>query len=214
MAKAKEPEQEVPNFDDLNFEEDIDQALKESAPVVDDSKKDKTFDPENLPSDFNVSATQSKDYEPLKAGMYQVEVFDIVVKENFFYRPNETDPSKRGNKYQISTTFVVLKDGENYGRRFWDNMAPVIHPTGKKGATKAYKLITAILGAEMTWDECASFAPDPKKFYENLKTLVGKQIMVTVEIATSEAGKKRNKVVSYFTAETTMPKFDENKVKK
>lgn len=202
--KVTDPSQE--DLDFLNEQEETEASGNES--------DDKVFDVNNLPEDFTVNTSQTVTYDPIKAGMYQVQVLDIVIKENPFYKPDAKKPEDRGNKYQISATLVVLKEGENYGRRIWDNLAPVVKPTGKKGATKAYKFITAVLGTELDWDGCASFAPSPKEFYENLLTLKGKQLLVTVEVSTSEAGKKRNKIVSYLPVDAMLPPFDESKIKK
>lgn len=197
----------------INFEEGFEEFLKDN-PIEEVGEKSKSFDLDSLPTDFSVNTGQSIVYEPLKAGVYQVEILKVEIKENFFYKPNEKDPSKRGNKYQVSPTFVVLNPGENYGRRLWDNMAPVIKPSGKRGATKLYKMVTSALNSEMSWDDCEGFASDNTKFAENLKGLIGKQLQVTVEVATSESGKKRNKIISYFPVDTNLPKFDETKVKK
>lgn len=198
---------------DLDGEVSMKEFLKDN-PIKEETKEQtKSFDLDSLPKDFSVNTGQTTTFEPLKAGMYQVEVYNVEIKESPFYKP-DAEPAKRGNKYQVSTTFVVLKEGENYGRRFWDNASPSIKPEGKRGATKLYKMVTAILDTAMTWDACASFAPDNQKFGENLTALIGKQVSVAVEIAVSEAGKARNKIVSYFPVETEMPKFVEKKLEK
>jgi hypothetical protein len=51
---------------------------------------DKVFDVNNLPADFNVSSTQTADFEPIDPGeIYTVEVRKAELRENKFFKPEE-----------------------------------------------------------------------------------------------------------------------------
>ena len=164
---------------------------------------DKVFSPETLPTDFTASSG-SKSFEPLSDGVYQTEVLDVVIKE----KPVQYQEENK-NKYQVSITLAVLEQGDNYGRRLWDNASPMVYPNSKKGSSKLYKFITAVIGSQMDDDACRGYTTDPKAFYKNLRELIGSQVMVTVEVTTTETGKKRNKVLSYFTPKAKLEKYND-----
>lgn len=172
-------------------------------------EQDRVYDLDNLPEDFTVDSSQQT-FEPLKPGAYQVEVSEVVLKDNIFYKPlnDQGKPSNPATKYTIAVTMIVLDEGDDYGRRVWDNFSPIVKPTGKKGASKAYKFITSVLQTELNWDECAGFAPTPVKFFENMKSLEKKQVSVMLEVSTSETGVKRSKVVSYFPTKKALPPYE------
>lgn len=164
---------------------------------------DKVFSPETLPFDFT-AGSGNKTFEPLPDGVYQTQVLDIVIKE----KPVQYQEEGK-NKYQVSITLVVIEQTDNYGRRLWDNTSPMVYPNSKKGSSKLYKFITAVMGVQMDNDACNGYTADPKAFYNNLRELIGKQVMVTVELTTTETGKKRNKVLSYFTPKAPLEKYNE-----
>lgn len=167
----------------------------------------KVYNSENLPEDFSVDTSQKKVYPPVPAGVYQAEVLDISITDNFFYKPNEVDPKKRGSKYVIKLTLVLVKQGEHYGKRFWENLSPYLKPTGKLGPTRAYKFVSTMLGMDMDWEECDAFAQTPQKFYENMKAFEKKQVMITVEVINKEDGTKKNKIASFFAIEKPLPPY-------
>lgn len=167
------------------------------------------FDLDNLPADFQASGGQSS-YAPLPADVYQVQIMNIEIKENIFYKP-EDPKSNPLNKYSTQVTLVIIDDGEFYGRRLWDNFAPVIKPTTKKGPTKAYKFVTTVLGTSMDWDSCASFASN---FGKNMKEFLGRQLRVSVETVAKQDGTPKNKIASYMEAKKQLPPFDESKLEK
>lgn len=171
------------------------------------------LDRNNLPGDFQAQS-KGKPYEPLKAGTYQVQVMAAEVIPNSFYKPDEKDPSKKGQPYQIRTKYTVLKAGDNYGHELQDFMPTFISPSGKKGPSKTYKFVTAVLGSDMDQEACDSFVADGRaEFMDNLDTLVGKQLIIVVEVSAREDGSKKNKVASYLATEETLPPFDATKVK-
>lgn len=173
--------------------------------------QDKTFDVDSVPEDATVDTAQAKEYAPLEEDTYQVEVAEVVLKENPFYKPEDTENFQ--SKYQFGFTFIILDEGEFRGRRIWDNTGLSLKPTtkrGKGGATKLYKIVTRAMKTEFDWDMCASFAPDTKTLYKNLKENVeGHQLKVTIQNNTNpDSGKTRSKVVSYMNSKKDMPKYD------
>lgn len=176
---------------------------------------DKVFDVNNLPADFNVSSTQTADFEPIDPGeIYTVEVRKAELRENKFFKPEETDRSKRGEKYQFNFELAILNDGDYYGRRLWVSTGTSFKPEGKKGPTKLYKMVTSAMGVDMGWDEVNSFNPDPATFVSNLqKEVVGHQLKVAIENSVKTDGKTVSKVTSFNKVKKgkELPKFDQAK---
>jgi len=172
--------------------------------------EDKVFTPETLPEDFTPSTGKSVSYDPLPADIYQVEIANISIKENPFYKSGE--PAFR--KYQASVEMVVIDEGEFYGRRLWKNMSPSVKPPykGKRG-TFLYSFVCAAReAASLTWDECDTFASSGKELYENLKTLEKKQIRVSVELVAREDGTNKNNISGFMVVKKQLPIFDETKI--
>lgn len=178
--------------------------------------EDITYDLDNLPEDAEVFVGQTKEFTPIDPSeIYQVEVTKTELRQNPFYKPDEADPKKRGSKYQFNFEFVIISDGEFYGRRLWDNATPSFKPAGARDATKLYKIVSKILKKEMDLEECFEYAPDMKTFISNLqKDVIGKQLRVAIENATNpKTGKIRTKVSTYNPTKVTLPRFDAEKAK-
>ena len=177
-------------------------------------EKRKIFNADNLPDDFNVSSTQVKEFTPIDpTETYTVEVIKAEVRSNPYYRPDEKDIAKQGQKYQFSFEFAILDDGEYYGRRLWDTTGTAFKPDSKKGATKLYRIVMAAMQTSMNWDDCASFNPDTATFVKNLQTeVVGKQLKVGIEnIVSKTNGKTYSKIRVYNPIKKALPKFDQEK---
>lgn len=176
----------------------------------------KTFTADNLPDDFNVSSTKNVDFEPIDPSeTYTVQVIKAEIRENVFYKPDEKDFSKKGEKYQFSFEFAILDDNEYYGRRLWDTTGTSFKPEGKRGPTKLFKIVTCAMRVEMGWNEVNSFNPDTKTFVLNLqKEVVGKQLKVAIENVPKKDGKLRSKITTYNRVKKELKAFDPEKAKK
>lgn len=175
--------------------------------------QEKVFDIDNIPEDAQVFSSKPKEYKPLEEDTYQVEVAELVLKENPFYKePAEGERSEQ-SKYQFSFTYIILDEGEFRGRRIWDTTSLSLKPTtkrGKGGATKLHKILTRAMKKDFDWDMCASFAPDVKTLYRNLLDEVkGHQIKVTIENTVNpDTQKTRSKPVSYSVVKKDLKSYD------
>lgn len=176
-----------------------------------DNTQNEVFDVNNIPDDASVDTSPKKEFEPLEDGMYQVQVLEIELKQNYFWKP---DKPEDGDKYVFSFTFVILNE-EDRGRRIWDTFGLYFKPDGSRGPTKLYKVITKTLGMDMSWDDCQAFSPDLKTLYQNvLSEVKGKQLQVVVETTKKAEGKHRTKIVSYMSTKSQLPTFDPEEMKK
>lgn len=163
---------------------------------------------DNLPEDFDVSSKNAT-YAPLPADTYQVEILEIGVKENFFYRPDAPE-GKKGHKYSISATLVIIEEGDHYGRRLWREFTPVMKPTGKKGPTLLYKFVSAVLNTNMDFEQCEAYVSNLKNFGK----LKGKQFRAGVEVTKKQNGDEKNAVNSFYPSKKDLPPFDPDKFDK
>lgn len=169
----------------------------------------------NWPDDVLIFTQPPIVYEPIDPSeTYTVEVTKADLIDNRYYKPDEKDPIKRGNKYQISFEFRVLDEGRFYGRKLWDYANLVFKPNGKKGASKLYKIITNVMKVDFDWEGCASFAPNIDKFMQNItKEVLNKQVKVAIEnITNPENQKVRSKITTYNRIKKELPKFDMVKI--
>jgi len=165
----------------------------------------KIYSYDNLPEDA-VVATGKANYAPInEAQIYQVELNKVELRDNTY--PGATD------KYQLVFEFAIVDEGEFYGRRLWKNAALSLKPTGKKGPTFLYKIVTKILRTELSWDDCASYAPDGniKALMANLIELCGKQLRVSIENTKKDDGSIKSSIKTFYEAEKDLPAFDQEK---
>lgn len=180
---------------------------------MDNQVEDKVFDLDNIPEDAELF-TKQQEFEPIDPSeMYQVELLKVELRENPFYKPDAKKPQDQGSKYQFSFEYAILDDGDFYGRRIWDTTSLAFKPDGKRGATKLYKIVMAMMKLNLDWEECAEFAPNLKTFYKNLlDNIVGKQVRVAIENKTNpETKKTRSKIVSYYEVKKDLDAFDQEK---
>lgn len=163
--------------------------------------KEGVYSLDSLPADF--TPNKQKEFKPLEAGMYQVEVKNLEIK-----RKPEMYIEEGKNPYNVNASLVVIEKGENYGRYVWDNLSPAVYPTSKKGPSKLYKLITAVLGHSLDSQQSSAYQSS-ESFAKNLKELIGKQLIVMVDRSQSETGKIRNKVLSYTTVKNQLNAYVE-----
>lgn len=177
--------------------------------------EEKVYTTDAIPEDAELFNEKAKEFNPIDpTETYTVEILKAELKDNFFYKPEEKDPKKRGDKYQFSFEYAILDENEFYGRRIWDNAGLYFKPTGKRGATKLFKIVTSALKVNFTWEQSSSFASTLKEFMERLqKEVVGKQLKIAIENVKQENGKIRTKVTTYNPTKVDLAPFDQEKAK-
>lgn len=175
----------------------------------------KTYDLESIPDDAVTNSGRQVDFTPLDpVQFYQVEVVKAELRDNPYYNERETDPAKKGSKYQIAFEFAILNDGEFYGRRLWKNTSLAFMPTTKRGEPSIlYKIINSALDMKLDWDGCASFAPDTKTLMKNIaEQVLGSQLIVSIENVENPDSKKiSSKISSYNPAKKKLTGFSQEK---
>lgn len=162
----------------------------------------KTYTLDDLPQDAQVNTGQAKEYDPIDPGeMYQVEISKVVLQDNPYYKPEAEKPEERGSKYQLSCEFTIMNEGEFTGRKLWRKTSLSLMPITRRGEPSIlYKIISAALAREMSWDECVAFASDIKTLIENMNELVtGKQVKVAIEnVKNPETKKVRSQIKAFY----------------
>lgn len=182
-----------------------------------DNNQDQTsYTPDTVPDDAQISSKQQSEFTPLDDGeTYQVEVGKLELRDNPFYKAGAED-AKPSQKYRFNFEYIVLNEGENYGRLLWDSTSLSFKPDSQKGPTKLYKIVTKAMKTEMDWMTSASFAPSVKTFMQNcMEQVIGKQLRVTIENTKNpETGKVRTKIISYSESKKDLKAYDPKDEKK
>lgn len=151
-----------------------------------------------------VEAAKGKNFEPLPADVYPVQILDIEEREGTKWQSSEVE-------MQINVKFVVIEEGPHYGRLLWATCSPKI--AGGTKQSKLYQVIVAATGAEFTKEQLQKaheiVTPD------FLNSMIGQQLRLTVSVADKHDGSgKTNKVNAYMPKKVAMPEYDASKVKK
>lgn len=193
--------------------------------MTDSNVQDKVFDINNLPDDAQVFTGQGGNFAPIDdSQIYQVEVSKIELRQNPFWHEtpenaSDEEKAKAGSKYQFNFTLTVLDDGEFRGRKLWVTTSLALKPTTKGGKgepTILFKLITKVMNAQFSWDDCQSFAPELKTLFVNLnENVLGKQLKVSIENTTNPDTKKtRSKVKTFYNAKGELPRYSPDEQEK
>lgn len=152
-----------------------------------------------------VEAAKGKNFEPLPADVYPVQILDIEEREGTKWQSTEVE-------VQINVKFAVIEEGPHYGRLLWATCSPKI--AGGSKQSKLYQVIVAATGKEFTKDELQKaheiVTPD------FLNSMIGAQLRVAVIVTDKQdgSGGKSNKINTYMPKKGDLPEYDESKVKK
>lgn len=128
-------------------------------------------------------------YENLPDGMYNVELFDISVKE----QPKFNEPETLEKVFTFQ--YIVLNEGEYRGRCLWANFIPTfLYVSTKNGKNKLYQIVESLNG-ELTQEQ------EAKMNTSFLTSLIGKQCQVMVEIKT-KGDKSFNNIMKWLPLKT------------
>lgn len=153
----------------------------------------------------SVEATKGKNFEPLPADVYPVQILDIEEREGTKWQSTEVE-------VQINVKFVVLEEGPHYGRFLWATCSPKI--AGGSKQSKLYQVIVAATGKEFTKDELQKAHEIVTADF--LNSMIGAQLRVAVIVTDKQdgSGGKSNKINTYMPKKGDLPEYDESKVKK
>jgi len=121
-----------------------------------------------LPKDFTVKK-ETKTYEPIPEGIYQIEITDADLIEN--------QQTKWGPKDYIKFSFVIL-DGKNKGKKITYKCSTSFTASGNGyKASNLYKLVEKASGKKVNEEEAFK-----------VENIFGSQIMITVSEVQTEKG--------------------------
>ncbi len=160
-----------------------------------------------LPTDLELQTPQQKDWTPITPDVYQVEITGIEYKEidNHFKKKPE-DPDK---KNVMEFEFTIIEEGEHYGRKLWQKMAPTkpLPPRQNGKSSWVWRIASALTGHAITQEEGESYTS------AMINDFISKQLRITVSQSEPKDGKVYNNIDSVLGAKQQLPKFDPTKVK-
>ena len=152
----------------------------------------------------NVVAPEGKEWDLIPKDVYQVEVLDIELKEGTKYQSDE-------KQTQLVFTFVLIEEGEHYGRRMWQYASQTLSKF--KGGSNLYKTIVGLNGGvQLTDEQCSNI--DVTCSDEALNALIGKQVRLSIGDKAKQDGTLKNIIESYLPIKEELPAFDATKMDK
>lgn len=149
-------------------------------------------------SNVKVIVPETKEYELLPKDVYQAQLLDIE---------NRTEQAWNSNEMvdKIVFTFVLIEDGEHYGRRLWQHCTTKL--SKYKGGSNLYKVLAGLHGRDFTDAEVAS--PEKIAGDDALNSLIGKQVRLTVGVVEKQTkkGEFKNTIESFMPVKSELPAY-------
>ena len=155
-------------------------------------------------SGSKVVAPNGKEFEVLPQDIYQVELLDVEQKTQKKWKSDEEEDV-------FVFTFVILDDGEFYGRRMWEYAAQKL--SKYKGGSKLYKALVGLNGGVQLTDE-ACMTPEETCSDNAINALIGKQVRLTVGQKAKQDGSLKNVIESYLPVKKDLPAFNPDNIQK
>ncbi len=140
---------------------------------------------------------ETKVYPALPEDIYQVELIDISEVEGKKYKSEELEK-------KLKFEFAVVEDGEFYGYRVWKRLPLTAPNNDEQYENNLHKIVKAIKGRSLTFDECVTFGTD------ELNELFNKQLRVTTK-NTEKDGKIFTNIEAYLPVKSNLPAFSQDK---
>lgn len=160
-----------------------------------------------LPDNLELQTPQTKDWPVMPADIYQCEITDIEYKEiDNKWKQKPDDPDK---KQVMNFEFTVIEEGEHYGRKLWQMMAPTkpLPPKSNGKASWIWRIASALAAKPLTYDEGESYTTS------DINGFIHQQIRVVVSQSEPKAdGKQYNNIDGFLPVKQKLPLFDEKKV--
>lgn len=152
-----------------------------------------------IPENYKLPEREIKTFDPLPANTYQCELQDIELKDATSYAG---DPEK-----QYSFTFVVIEEGEHYGRKLWMNSNEKF--VGGSKPSNLYKILTGLTGE--TYDKATCDKAHEWINGEFLNGLLGTQKVLAVSQKEKQNGDKKNVIDSILPVKQELDPYDPDK---
>lgn len=155
-------------------------------------------------SNIKVEVPQKKTYDPLPKDVYHCELLEVEDREEQGYMTSEMVT-------KINFQFVVIEEGEHYGRRLFQNCSTKL--SKYKGGSNLYKTLVGLNGGkELTDEQMAD--PEAVAGPDALNELIGTQVRLSVgqKEKKTKPGEYRNIIESFLPVKEELPAFDEEKM--
>jgi len=150
-------------------------------------------------NNLKLTVPEKKEFAPLPANIYQVQISDITEKlKRKWGAPQDSEPTEE----YLTFEFVILNEGEYRGRKLWKDVRPV-PPTPSEGSgfkpSWMWRIVSAVEGHPLTFEQGVAFGP------EQVNALIGRQLRLIVNQTPKNAqGKAYNNITDVLPVEAEM----------
>lgn len=149
-----------------------------------------------LDSSFKFPKQEQKTFDPLPNGVYQCSLQEIELRDGTNFTTHEPEP-------QFSFTFIVIEEGEHYGRKLWANAS--LKLVGGTKSSNLYKVLSALADKQFTKEECLT--SDEWMTSEFLNSFIGKQQLLAVSQKPKQTGGMKNVIDSILPVKAQLPAY-------
>ena len=140
-----------------------------------------------ISSNLRFERIEKKEYEPIPANVYQVQVGDIKEK----YKTPWGKPDAEEKELYLTFEFIILDEAFR-GRKLWKDIRPVSPTPSEGGSFKPswlYKVASAVIGHPLSYAEGVNWAA------EETNALIGRQLRLIVNLTPKNAqGRSYNNI--------------------
>jgi len=151
---------------------------------------------------------EKKEYEPIKANIYQVQISDIREK---YKAPWGSPQGSEQTELYLTFEFLILNQGEYFGRKLWKDVRPVAPVPSEDAKFKPswlWRIISAVIGHPLSFSEGVNWG------VQDTNNLIGRQLRLIVNQTPKNAqGKSYNNITDVLPIEAEIdPLLADNRV--
>lgn len=146
-----------------------------------------------LQNNFKTPINQSQEFDVLPEDIYHVVIEDVNLEERQVYQSKDVEEV-------LNFKFTILDQGEYLGNKVWKKIRPILNAGWDGGSpSDLYEL----------WKSAMKVLPSQQQLENGLSgdeinSLIGEQLRVTLKVKTSQKGKEYNKIEGFMSAKSKL----------
>ena len=146
-----------------------------------------------LQNNYQTPVNQREEFDVLPEDVYQVVIEVANLEERQAYQSKDIEEV-------LNFKFMIIEDGEYKGRKVWKKIRPTVNAGWEGGSpSDLYELWRAATGVFPTEQQKKDGLTG-----NDINSLIGRQIRVTLKIKTTAKGKEYNKIEGFMSVKSEL----------
>ena len=147
-----------------------------------------------IKNQFRTPISSKGDFENIPEDIYHCVIEDVNLEERQVYQSQDVEEV-------LNFKFTILEEGDFLGQKVWKKIRPILNAGWDGGSpSDLYEL----------WKSAMKVLPNIQQLEmglsgDEINSLIGEQLRVTVKIKTSAKGKEYNKIEGFMSAKSKLP---------